>query len=119
MSSENKKLTEMLGVVCDNYMALQKHLADLVSKNSVKEISTPISSRKRKAESEDYSIVINGIGGGNAESSSIDEESSKRPKENLKSKISRTYFRTSESDASLVSSLISQHLVANDVVNFV
>jgi hypothetical protein len=63
--------------------------------------------------------VINGISGGNAESSSIDEESSKRPKENLKSKISRTYFRTSESDASLVSSLISQHLVANDVVNFV
>ncbi|KAH8482844.1 hypothetical protein H0E87_030071 [Populus deltoides] len=119
MSSENKKLTEMLGVVCDNYMALQKHLADLVSKNSVKEISPPISSRKRKAESEDYSIVINGISGGNAESSSIDEESSKRPRENLKSKISRTYFRTSESDASLVSPLISQHLVANDVVNFV
>ncbi|XP_011036673.1 PREDICTED: probable WRKY transcription factor 40 isoform X1 [Populus euphratica] len=102
ISSENKKLTEMLGVVCDNYMGLQKHLADLVSKNSAKELVTPISSRKRKAESEDYSIVINGISGGNAESSSIDEESSKRPKENLKSKISRTYFRTCESDASLV-----------------
>ncbi|KAJ6862153.1 WRKY transcription factor 40 [Populus alba x Populus x berolinensis] len=102
ISSENKKLTEMLGVVCDNYMGLQKHLADLVSKNSVKELGTPVSSRKRKAESEDYSMVINGISGGNAESSSIDEESSKRPKESLKSKISRTYFRTSESDSSLV-----------------
>ncbi|KAJ6673915.1 WRKY TRANSCRIPTION FACTOR 36-RELATED [Salix viminalis] len=37
-----------------------------------------------------------------SESSSLDEESSKRPKENLKSKISTAYFRTSEFDPSLV-----------------
>uniref|UniRef100_A0A6N2K1A1 WRKY domain-containing protein n=1 Tax=Salix viminalis TaxID=40686 RepID=A0A6N2K1A1_SALVM len=102
ISGENKKLTEMLSAVCENYIVLEKQLADLMSKNSEKELSTPILSRKRKDGSEDYSNVINGIGGGNAESSSLDEESSKRPKENLKSKISTAYFRTSEFDPSLV-----------------
>ena len=101
----------MLSDVCKNYIVLEKQLADLMSKNSEKELSTPILSRKRKAGSEDYSNVINGIGGGNAESSSLDEESSKRPKENLKSKISRAYFRTSESDPSLVSSTISINIL--------
>ncbi|KAJ6732236.1 WRKY TRANSCRIPTION FACTOR 36-RELATED [Salix purpurea] len=102
ISGENKKLTEMLSAVCQNYIVLEKQLADLMSKNSEKELSTPLLSRKRTAGSEDYSNVINGIGGGNAESSSLDEESSKRPKENLKSKISTAYFRTSEFDPSLV-----------------
>ncbi|CAK7353924.1 unnamed protein product [Dovyalis caffra] len=102
MSSENQKLTEMLGAVCRNYMALQKHLDDLTGNNSEKELSKLIISRKRKAESEDYSNKINAISGGNTESSSSDEETSKRPKENMKPKISRAYFVTNASDASLV-----------------
>uniref|UniRef100_A0A6M2EEL0 WRKY domain-containing protein n=1 Tax=Populus davidiana TaxID=266767 RepID=A0A6M2EEL0_9ROSI len=103
VNSENQKLTEVLGVVCEKYLTLQKHLADLTSKNSEKElITTPVISMKRKAESEDYSNVINTINGGNTESSSSDEDSSKRPQENLKTKISRAYFRTNASDTSLV-----------------
>jgi predicted DNA-binding ribbon-helix-helix protein len=108
VNSENQKLTEVLGVVCEKYLTLQKHLADLTSKNSEKELmTTPVISMKRKAESEDYSNVINAINGGNTESSSSDEDSSKRPQENLKTKISRAYFPTNASDTSLVSSLIN------------
>ncbi|KAJ6697739.1 WRKY TRANSCRIPTION FACTOR 36-RELATED [Salix purpurea] len=97
VSSENKRLTEMLGLLSENYMALQKHLVNLTSENSEKElITTPVISRKRKAESEDA------INGGNTESISSDEDSSKRPQENSKTKISRAYFRTNASDTSLV-----------------
>ncbi|KAG5244450.1 WRKY transcription factor [Salix suchowensis] len=83
VSSENKRLTEMLGLLSENYMALQKHLVNLTSENSEKElITTP---------------VIQG-----RESISSDEDSSKRPQENSKTKISRAYFRTNASDTSLV-----------------
>ncbi|KAJ6745356.1 WRKY TRANSCRIPTION FACTOR 36-RELATED [Salix koriyanagi] len=98
VSSENKRLTEMLGLLSENYMALQKHLVNLTSENSEKElITTPVIPRKRKAESEDA------INGGNTESISSDEDSSKRPQENSKTKISRAYFRTNASDTSLCS----------------
>ncbi|KAF9681307.1 hypothetical protein SADUNF_Sadunf06G0212500 [Salix dunnii] len=97
VSSENKRLTEMLGLLSENYMALQKHLVNLTSENSEKElITTPVISRKRKAESEDA------INGGNTESISSDEDSSKRPLENSKTKISRAYYQTNASDTSLV-----------------
>ncbi|KAJ6743859.1 WRKY TRANSCRIPTION FACTOR 36-RELATED [Salix viminalis] len=97
VSSENKRLTEMLGLLSENYMALQKHLVNLTSENSEKELTTtPVIPRKRKAESEDA------INGGNTESISSDEDSSKRPQENSKTKISRAYFRTNASDTSLV-----------------
>lgn len=112
VNSENKRLTEMLGLLSENYMALQKHLVNLTSENSEKElITTPVISRKRKAESEDA------INGGNTESISSDEDSSKRPQENSKTKISRAYFRTTASDTSLVSSLIII-LLDCDVINY-
>ncbi|CAI8599547.1 unnamed protein product [Vicia faba] len=45
LSNENKKLTERLNLMCDNYIALQKHLNEFKSQESV---TTP--SRKRKIE---------------------------------------------------------------------
>ncbi|XP_062164207.1 probable WRKY transcription factor 40 isoform X2 [Alnus glutinosa] len=94
VSSENKKLTKMLAHLFENYNTLQTHLMDL--KNSQKEI---INSKKRKAESEYYGNLI-GING-NTDCSSSDEESCKRPKENIKTKASRVCVRTDASDKSL------------------
>ncbi|CAK8568551.1 unnamed protein product [Lathyrus sativus] len=45
LSNENNKLTERLNLMCDNYIALQKHLNEFKSQESV---ITP--SRKRKIE---------------------------------------------------------------------
>ncbi|XWS70496.1 hypothetical protein CRYUN_Cryun03dG0053000 [Craigia yunnanensis] len=95
--AENKKLTEMLTVVCENYNSLQNQYMELVSKNSGNETAT---SKKRKAECEDYTNMI-GFSG-NAESSCSDEESCKKPKECIKAKISRGYVRTDPSDNSLI-----------------
>ncbi|XP_043807594.1 probable WRKY transcription factor 40 isoform X1 [Manihot esculenta] len=99
ISTENKKLTEMLTVLCENYNALQNHLVDLMSNNSQKELA---SSKKRKAESQDYINMI-GINNGTTESSSSDElDSTTKPKESIQTKISRVLFRTDPSDSSLV-----------------
>lgn len=103
MSSENKKLTEMLAHLFEDYHALQTHLMGqmgLANNNSQKEFTN---SRKRKAESDYYGNLM-GING-NTECSSSDEDSCKRPKENtIKTKASRVCVRTDASDKSLVSS---------------
>lgn len=97
VSAENKKLTEMLTVVCENYNALRSQLTEFTNKNSEKELSP---SRKRKSESSNNNV--NGING-NSESSSTDEESCKKPREEaIKAKISRVYVQTEASDTSLV-----------------
>ncbi|XP_058781062.1 probable WRKY transcription factor 40 [Vicia villosa] len=44
LSNENKKLTERLNLMCDNYIALQKHLNEFKNHESV------ITPRKRKVE---------------------------------------------------------------------
>ncbi|KAG2691379.1 hypothetical protein I3760_08G006300 [Carya illinoinensis] len=91
MSSENKKLTEMLAHMRENFNALQSQLIDIESKNFTKEIF--IKSRKRKAE-EEYL--------GNMFSHSSDEDSCKRPKaEHFKTKVSRVCVRTDASDTNL------------------
>ncbi|XAR67822.1 hypothetical protein NMG60_11002741 [Bertholletia excelsa] len=104
VSAENKKLTEMLTVVCDNYNALRSHMRDYMTKNPVVD-----DSRKRKVESATtlYNTNNEPNGGGtiNSESSSSDEDSSscKRPREeHIKAKISRMCVRTEPSDTSLV-----------------
>ncbi|OMO61573.1 DNA-binding WRKY [Corchorus capsularis] len=106
--AENKKLTELLTILCENYNSLQSKFVELVNKNSENEAAAAAAtliSKKRKAECEDYNNP-NMIGfSGRAESSSSDEESSKiRPKEsnNNKAKISRACVRTSPSDNSLI-----------------
>ncbi|KAK8509359.1 hypothetical protein V6N13_062409 [Hibiscus sabdariffa] len=101
VSAENKKLTEMLTVLCEQYYALQHQFNELVNNNSKTE-AAKISSKKRKAVCEDYG-TNNLIGfSGNTESSSSDEDSSKQPKDCLKPKISMVHVRTNPSDTSLI-----------------
>ncbi|KAJ7951983.1 WRKY transcription factor [Quillaja saponaria] len=106
VSAENKKLTEMLTEVCENYNALRNHLMDCMRKKPEKE---PSPSKKRKSESSDNnnnSNCVFGITNGNsAESSSTDEESICKKvskEETIKAKISRAYVRAEASDKSLI-----------------
>ncbi|CAI0473805.1 unnamed protein product [Linum tenue] len=110
VSAENKKLTEMLTVMCENYTALRNQLMDHMARNShpadeaaaveeevEKEHSpsslSPASSRKRKSDSTTT----------NNNDNSTDEESFKRPREEvIKAKISRVYVRTEPSDTGLI-----------------
>ncbi|KAK6139562.1 hypothetical protein DH2020_026708 [Rehmannia glutinosa] len=113
VSAENKKLTEMLTVMCENYTQLRNQLMEHTSKNSTGVDNTP-TSRKRKAESSSMMNISGNIKNSNnntngtenvgpSESSSSDEDSSKKPKEELiKAKISRVHVRTEASDTSLI-----------------
>lgn len=116
VKTENKKLTEMLTVLCENYTVLRTQLMDYMSKYppAGEEEEQPVVSRKRKAESTAVAAAAttNNIGnnynrgsnGGNSESSSTDEDSCKKPREeHVKATISRAYVRTEASDTSLVS----------------
>ncbi|XP_058728841.1 probable WRKY transcription factor 40 isoform X2 [Vicia villosa] len=106
VTAENKKLVEMLSVVCENYNALRSHLMEYMSRNPEKELSTI--SKKRKSESSNNNNNTNsnliGVNNGNSESSSTDEESCKKPREEevIKAKISRAYVRTDASDTGLI-----------------
>nr|GEV20893.1 probable WRKY transcription factor 40 [Tanacetum cinerariifolium] len=105
VSAENKKLTEMLTVMCENYNALQNHLADYMAKNpAAPSDSTNNSSRKRKPESPTNQVMIINNERGNSESSSSDEDSCKKPRQeqHLKAKISRVCVRTEASDTGLL-----------------
>ncbi|KAG7036542.1 putative WRKY transcription factor 40, partial [Cucurbita argyrosperma subsp. argyrosperma] len=100
VSAENKKLTEMLTVVCENYNTLRGHLVDQMNKNGEKEV---FCSKKRKSESSNNNNMV-GING-NSESSSTDEESYKKPKQetiNKSSKTTRVQVKIGASDSNLV-----------------
>ncbi|XP_054784771.1 probable WRKY transcription factor 40 [Prosopis cineraria] len=101
VSAENKKLTEMLTEMCENYNTLKNHVSEYMRKNnnSGKEMSPP---KKRKSETSNNSNPIRAYGN-NSESSSTDEESSKKPRQEIiKAKITKAYFRTPASDTSLI-----------------
>ncbi|KAL3736884.1 hypothetical protein ACJRO7_025767 [Eucalyptus globulus] len=102
VSAENKKLTQMLTVMCENYNTLRSQVMDYMSKNAEKELSP---SKKRKCDSNNNigennnNILANGA----SESSSTDEDSSKKPREEkITAKISRLYVRTEASDTGLI-----------------
>ncbi|KAL2533988.1 putative WRKY transcription factor 40 [Abeliophyllum distichum] len=98
VSAENKKLTELLTVMCENYNELQNRLK-YTSKHSVVDNDA---SRKRKAESSNNNGNTDGINGP-SESSSSEEDSCKKPREeHIKPKISRACVRTEASDTSLI-----------------
>lgn len=104
VSAENRKLTEMLTVLCENYNSLRNQLMDYMSKNPGTDDN---GSRKRKAESttknNNNGSIIDATNGP-SESSSSDEGSCKKPREeHIKAKISKVYVRTEASDTSLVS----------------
>lgn len=114
VNAENKKLTEMLTVMCENYNALRSNLTEYMNKNP--EITTTddstTSSKKRKTTESTINnnnnnntsaaaaagVVVNR---NSAESSSSDEDTTsfkKAREEHIQAKISRVYTRTEPSD---------------------
>ncbi|GER48506.1 WRKY DNA-binding protein 40 [Striga asiatica] len=106
VSAENKKLTEMLTVVCENYTELRSKLMEYTSNNCAvgnanNNKNDITSSRKRKAEMIERTYV-NNVGSTDS-SSSGEDHSFKKPKEEIvKAKISRVCVRTEASDTSLI-----------------
>ncbi|KAK6127871.1 hypothetical protein DH2020_038379 [Rehmannia glutinosa] len=112
VSAENKKLTELLTVMCENYTELRNQLMEQTSKNigidnnnnNNNNNNNTAASRKRKADQSSINDANNNNNNiGPSESSSSDEDSSKKPREeHIKAKISRVYVRTEVSDSSLI-----------------
>jgi len=98
LSCENRRLTETLTHLCDNYMVLQKQFTQLINTNFEQD---QLESRKRKAETE---CCTNRFGV-NGECSSITEDSFKKYKDfNSSPKVSKVLVKTEASNNSLVSS---------------
>ncbi|KAI4331180.1 hypothetical protein MLD38_029390 [Melastoma candidum] len=108
VSAENKRLTEMLTVMCENYNALRNQLLEYTAKASDKDARLGLSrKRKRQDGGIDGDRPPGAVqGGGASESSSSDEEHSKRAaqprEERITSKISKVYFPTEASDTGLI-----------------
>ncbi|KAL2963565.1 hypothetical protein AAZX31_17G208600 [Glycine max] len=102
LSCENKRLTHL----CENYMALQKQLSQLINTNFDQQLDYPIeSSRKRKAAESDQCCTNKfvGVSNNNAECSSIiTEDSFKKYKDfNSSPKVSKFLVKTEASNNSL------------------
>ncbi|KAL8502084.1 hypothetical protein ACS0TY_021267 [Phlomoides rotata] len=109
VSAENKKLTELLTIMCENYTELRNQLTEHTSKNlggvenSNVVTAAAAASKKRKAENVNGNLINDATNLGASESCSSDEDSLKKPREeHIKAKISRVYHRTEASDASLI-----------------
>lgn len=107
VTAENKKLTELLTVMCENCNELRNQLLECTTKNygaDNNNNNNTVALKKRKAESSINTGGNNNTGA--SESSYTDEDSSKkRSEEQVKPKISRTCVRTEVSDTNLVSSI--------------
>ncbi|KZV19489.1 putative WRKY transcription factor 40 [Dorcoceras hygrometricum] len=111
VTAENKKLTELLTVMCENCTELRNQLMEYTAKTSPVDNNNnnnTAASKKRKAESSinnggNNNMDDKNINTGASESSSSDEDSSKkRREEHVKPKILRTCVRTEVSDTSLI-----------------
>nr|GMD37376.1 probable WRKY transcription factor 40 [Ipomoea batatas] len=108
VSAENRKLSEMLTVVCGNYNALREQVREYMNKqqqqsgsiNDHNSSQVIMGSRKRKSPSNNNNA--------NSESSSSDEDSAKKPRRELehqhhiKANTSKIYVKTEASDTSLI-----------------
>lgn len=98
MGSENKKLKEMLFLLCENHNSLGKDSANFLSNlkkrkaQVIENLGVAIGTFSNGNESSPYS----GIGGGG--------NSWKRPRETLRTNVSRVYVKTDPLDTTLVSS---------------
>lgn len=119
VNSENKKLTEMLATVWENYYALHHHLEKLQSRQSPEIDQTEQPTKKRKQDSDEFLGFPNGLSSGKTENSSSNEErhhhqhqqhdqknqllSCKRPVTDSfnKAKVSTVYVPADSSDTSL------------------
>lgn len=92
-NSENKKLTEMLAEVCENYYALHNYLEELRSRKSPENDNfhkeQPM--RKRKQDLDEFVSSPIGLSCGTTENVSSD-----------KATVSTAYFPADKSDSSLV-----------------
>ncbi|CAN4088525.1 unnamed protein product [Withania somnifera] len=109
LSAENKKLTEMLTVMCQNYNSLRNQLNEYLNKQNSSSTTGgdhdhSDGSKKRKVESSNNDEIVKSVQGLHSESSSSDEDSSpKKPREeHIKTKTCRVYVRTEASDTSLI-----------------
>lgn len=120
VTAENKRLTELLTITCENCTELRNQLMEYTTKNSAADNNNnnknnnnnnnTAASKKRRAESSINNGGNNKIdeknNTGASESSSSDEDSSKKHREeHIKPKILHTCVRTEVSDTSLVSSI--------------
>ncbi|KAI4330021.1 hypothetical protein MLD38_028335 [Melastoma candidum] len=100
-NSENKKLNEMLVVVCENYNVLRSHVMEILSRNGERE-SSP--SRKRKLSwVDDGRNLVAGASNGSSESSSSDDNTcrNKPGEEIIKGKVTKLCERSESLDAGL------------------
>ncbi|KAJ4874383.1 putative WRKY transcription factor 40 [Raphanus sativus] len=103
VNAENKKLSEMLTLMCENYNVLRKQLMEYVNKSERDQTSPP---KKRKSPARD-DAVSSAVIGGLSESSSTDQDDQyicKKQREEtvVKEKVSRVYYKTEASDTTLV-----------------
>lgn len=116
VNAENKKLTEMLTVMCENYNALRSNLMEYMNKNpeiTTTDDSTTSSKKRKTTESPIINTTNNntsapaaaaagvGVNRNSAESSSSDEDTTsfkKAREEHIQAKISRVYTRSEPSD---------------------
>lgn len=103
VNAENKRLTEMLKVVCENYNALRRQFDCL---SCIPPPATPSSNDHTVDAKKRKSGTGQGSNENNSESSSSEENfiSSKKQREEtvVKAKITRVYVRTEAADSSLV-----------------
>ncbi|XP_057467507.1 probable WRKY transcription factor 40 [Actinidia eriantha] len=92
--TENKKLTEMLFFLCENYNSLQGQWMDFKLEDDQSK------SKKRKAEGENCGGVF-GMNGNSETSSCSDGGAWKMPRE-IKTNVSRVHVKTDPSDTSLI-----------------
>ncbi|KAK9690498.1 hypothetical protein RND81_09G132200 [Saponaria officinalis] len=105
VNGENKRLTEMLTVVCENYNELRRQLTDYMSRSTSYEANNNVINKKRKVENVTVAVNNNNVTArNNVESTSSDEEDSCGiPKgEAIQAKISTVAIRTEASDSSLI-----------------
>ncbi|XP_010548579.1 PREDICTED: WRKY transcription factor 18-like [Tarenaya hassleriana] len=107
VNTENKKLSEMLATVCENYYALHNHLKELLSKKGSGDNQKEQSTRKRKFDMDEFVDCTIGLGSGKTESSSSEEDRhhhhpSLKVTECIgKSKVSMVHVPADMSDTSL------------------
>ncbi|EOA35518.1 hypothetical protein CARUB_v10020726mg [Capsella rubella] len=105
VSAENKKLSEMLTLMYNNYNILKKQLVEYENKSNITERDQISPPKKRKSPARDdafSSAVIGGV----SESSSTDQDEylckKQREETVVKEKVSRVYYKTEASDTTLV-----------------
>lgn len=94
VKSENKKLNEMLAIVCEKYYALHNLLEELQSRKSPENVNfqnKQLTGKRKQARGDFVSSPI-GLSLGTIENNTTD-----------KATVSTTYFAAEKSDTSLVS----------------